>query len=116
MPPIDSIDTPVCLHGLLVFKCEQNRTDRQTVTSVLATSVHLIYKKVLEHSGVCDWWILLHAMLSITIWCVSQGARFMTTAMYDAREAMIPGSVYDRSNAGECRSTRMSMGVALQLL
>ncbi|NWT42077.1 RENT1 protein, partial [Chroicocephalus maculipennis] len=25
------------------------------------------------------------------------GARFMTTAMYDAREAIIPGSVYDRS-------------------
>ena len=82
---------------------QTDRTDRQTVTSVLATSVHLIYKKV-------------HAMLSINIWCVSQGARFMTTAMYDAREAMIPGSVYDRSNAGECRSTRMSMGVALQLL
>lgn len=30
-----------------------------------------------------------------------QGARFMSTAMYDAREAMIPGSVYDRSNTGE---------------
>lgn len=25
----------------------------------------------------------------------------MSTAMYDAREAMIPGSVYDRSNTGE---------------
>lgn len=31
-----------------------------------------------------------------------QGARFMTTAMYDAREAIIPGSVYDRSSQGEC--------------
>ena len=30
-----------------------------------------------------------------------QGARFMTTAMYDAREAIIPGSVYDRSSQGE---------------
>ncbi|KAG8126938.1 putative Regulator of nonsense transcripts 1-like protein [Naja naja] len=28
------------------------------------------------------------------------GARFMTTAMYDAREAIIPGSVYDRSSQG----------------
>ena len=34
-----------------------------------------------------------------------QGARFMTTAMYDAREALIPGSAYDRSNTGEA-STR----------
>lgn len=25
----------------------------------------------------------------------------MSTAMYDAREAMIPGSVYDRSNTGK---------------
>lgn len=25
----------------------------------------------------------------------------MTTAMYDAREAIIPGSVYDRSSQGE---------------
>ncbi len=25
----------------------------------------------------------------------------MSTAMYDAREAMIPGSVYDRSSTGE---------------
>lgn len=24
----------------------------------------------------------------------------MSTAMYDAREALIPGSAYDRSNAG----------------
>lgn len=24
----------------------------------------------------------------------------MSTAMYDAREALIPGSVYDRSNTG----------------
>lgn len=29
-----------------------------------------------------------------------QGGRFMSTAMYDAREALIPGSAYDRSNAG----------------
>lgn len=28
---------------------------------------------------------------------INPGARFMTTAMYDAREAIIPGSVYDRS-------------------
>lgn len=27
----------------------------------------------------------------------------MSTAMYDAREALIPGSVYDRSNNGEDR-------------
>lgn len=32
---------------------------------------------------------------------VLQGGRFMSTAMYDAREALIPGSVYDRSNNGE---------------
>lgn len=25
------------------------------------------------------------------------GSHFMTTAMYDAREAMVPGSMYDRS-------------------
>uniref|UniRef100_A0A8B9HPA5 ATP-dependent helicase RENT1 n=1 Tax=Astyanax mexicanus TaxID=7994 RepID=A0A8B9HPA5_ASTMX len=31
---------------------------------------------------------------------INPGARFMSTAMYDAREAMIPGSVYDRSNTG----------------
>ncbi|KAF2986644.1 hypothetical protein EK904_004807, partial [Melospiza melodia maxima] len=29
---------------------------------------------------------------------INPGARFMTTAMYDAREAIIPGSVYDRSS------------------
>lgn len=29
-----------------------------------------------------------------------QGGRFMSTAMYDAREVLIPGSAYDRSNAG----------------
>ncbi|KAL1281091.1 hypothetical protein QQF64_015691, partial [Cirrhinus molitorella] len=29
---------------------------------------------------------------------INPGARFMSTAMYDAREAMIPGSVYDRSS------------------
>lgn len=28
----------------------------------------------------------------------------MTTAMYDAREAIIPGSVYDRSSQGESSS------------
>jgi len=27
----------------------------------------------------------------------------MSTAMYDAREALIPGSAYDRSGAGESR-------------
>lgn len=32
--------------------------------------------------------------------CVFQGGRFMSTAMYDAREALIPGSAYDRSSAG----------------
>ncbi|XP_042300362.1 regulator of nonsense transcripts 1-like, partial [Sceloporus undulatus] len=32
---------------------------------------------------------------------INPGARFMTTAMYDAREAIIPGSVYDRSSQGE---------------
>lgn len=37
--------------------------------------------------------------------CFSQGARFMSTAMYDAREAMIPGSVYDRSSTGENTDT-----------
>lgn len=30
-----------------------------------------------------------------------QGGRFMSTAMYDAREALIPGSAYDRSSNGE---------------
>ena len=34
---------------------------------------------------------------------VSQGGRFMSTAMYDAREALIPGSAYDRSGTGESR-------------
>lgn len=29
-----------------------------------------------------------------------QGGRFMSTAMYDAREALIPGSAYDRSSTG----------------
>lgn len=32
--------------------------------------------------------------------CFLQGGRFMSTAMYDAREALIPGSVYDRSSNG----------------
>lgn len=27
------------------------------------------------------------------------GSHFMTTAIYDAREAMVPGSMYDRSGA-----------------
>uniref|UniRef100_A0AAZ3QQY8 Upf1 domain-containing protein n=1 Tax=Oncorhynchus tshawytscha TaxID=74940 RepID=A0AAZ3QQY8_ONCTS len=31
---------------------------------------------------------------------INPGARFMSTAMYDAREALIPGSAYDRSSAG----------------
>nr|BAE02059.1 unnamed protein product [Macaca fascicularis] len=31
---------------------------------------------------------------------INPGARFMTTAMYDAREAIIPGSVCDRSSQG----------------
>lgn len=34
----------------------------------------------------------------ISVFC--QGGRFMSTAMYDAREALIPGSAYDRSNTG----------------
>uniref|UniRef100_A0A3Q1C453 Upf1 domain-containing protein n=1 Tax=Amphiprion ocellaris TaxID=80972 RepID=A0A3Q1C453_AMPOC len=29
---------------------------------------------------------------------INPGGRFMSTAMYDAREALIPGSAYDRSN------------------
>uniref|UniRef100_A0AAY5KMF3 Upf1 domain-containing protein n=1 Tax=Esox lucius TaxID=8010 RepID=A0AAY5KMF3_ESOLU len=31
---------------------------------------------------------------------INPGGRFMSTAMYDAREALIPGSVYDRSSTG----------------
>uniref|UniRef100_A0A4W6F510 ATP-dependent helicase RENT1 n=1 Tax=Lates calcarifer TaxID=8187 RepID=A0A4W6F510_LATCA len=31
---------------------------------------------------------------------INPGGRFMSTAMYDAREALIPGSVYDRSSNG----------------
>uniref|UniRef100_A0AAX7T4H3 Upf1 domain-containing protein n=1 Tax=Astatotilapia calliptera TaxID=8154 RepID=A0AAX7T4H3_ASTCA len=31
---------------------------------------------------------------------INPGGRFMSTAMYDAREALIPGSAYDRSNGG----------------
>lgn len=38
-----------------------------------------------------------------------QGARFMTTAMYDAREAIIPGSVYDRSSQGESAGDRLAL-------
>jgi len=37
----------------------------------------------------------------------SQGGRFMSTAMYDAREALIPGSVYDRSANGNHRHSRL---------
>lgn len=37
----------------------------------------------------------------------------MTTAMYDAREAIIPGSVYDRSSQGE---SLQGAGPALWLL
>ncbi|XP_038597724.1 regulator of nonsense transcripts 1-like, partial [Tachyglossus aculeatus] len=36
---------------------------------------------------------------------INPGARFMTTTMYDAREAIIPGSVYDHSGPG--RSSNM---------
>lgn len=36
---------------------------------------------------------------------INPGGRFMSTAMYDAREALIPGSVYDRSSNG--RSSNM---------
>uniref|UniRef100_A0A8C8GZA5 Upf1 domain-containing protein n=1 Tax=Oncorhynchus tshawytscha TaxID=74940 RepID=A0A8C8GZA5_ONCTS len=36
---------------------------------------------------------------------INPGGRFMSTAMYDAREALIPGSVYDRSSTG--RSSNM---------
>lgn len=46
---------------------------------------------------------------TMSLSCVSssgtQGGRFMTTAMFSAREAMIPGGMYDRSrgmvNGGE---------------
>lgn len=38
----------------------------------------------------------------------------MTTAMYDAREAIIPGSVYDRSSQGE--SALWDLGQALGML
>lgn len=38
----------------------------------------------------------------------------MTTAMYDAREAIIPGSVYDRSSQGE--SPLWDLGQALGML
>lgn len=38
----------------------------------------------------------------------------MTTAMYDAREAIIPGSVYDRSSQGESLSG--GPGLALRML
>lgn len=43
----------------------------------------------------------LNVKLCPTIPQCFQGARFMTTAMYDAREAIIPGSVYDRSSQGK---------------
>ncbi|XP_033367545.1 regulator of nonsense transcripts 1 [Parus major] len=46
--------------------------------------------------GVWSWfWLVLMGFPKSM-----QGARFMTTAMYDAREAIIPGSVYDRSSQG----------------
>ncbi|XP_032387046.1 regulator of nonsense transcripts 1 [Etheostoma spectabile] len=35
---------------------------------------------------------------------INPGGRFMSTAMYDAREALIPGSVYDRSSNGRSSS------------
>ncbi|KAK2498913.1 hypothetical protein MC885_006547 [Smutsia gigantea] len=39
---------------------------------------------------------------------INPGARFMTTAMYDAREAIIPGSVYDRSSQGGVSALRLT--------
>lgn len=38
----------------------------------------------------------------------------MSTAMYDAREALIPGSAYDRSNAGIYLLVILSTGFCLQ--
>lgn len=46
----------------------------------------------------CIGRFLLCASVLNGIWCFFQGGRFMSTAMYDAREALIPGSAYDRSN------------------
>lgn len=37
----------------------------------------------------------------------------MTTAMYDAREAIIPGSVYDRSSQGKETPKNSLRGVSL---
>lgn len=40
----------------------------------------------------------------------------MSTAMYDAREALIPGSVYDRSNNGmELKSSSILFSVILNV-
>ena len=34
----------------------------------------------------------------LRLYCDFQGGRFMSTAMFDAREVLIPGSAYDRNN------------------
>lgn len=49
------------------------------------------------------------------VW-VLQGGRFMSTAMYDAREALIPGSVYDRSSTGERRRQTVNLCVFVLVL
>lgn len=56
---------------------------------------HLPGTRCLESSSLCQHDKFLTDLNPL------QGARFMTTAMYDAREAIIPGSVYDRSSQGE---------------
>ena len=48
---------------------------------------------------------ILEIMRRIICPFVLQGGRFMSTAMYDAREALIPGSAYDRSSNGEKNTT-----------
>lgn len=48
-------------------------------------------------------WFMCDQIFSCFL-CI-QGCHFMSTTMYDAREAMVPGSVYDRSgqvNGGLC--------------
>lgn len=50
------------------------------------------YSQVAVHSSMLSF---------VQLFQCFQGARFMTTAMYDAREAIIPGSVYDRSSQGK---------------
>lgn len=44
--------------------------------------------------------LLKRGMQLLKMIIVFQGGRFMSTAMYDAREALIPGSAYDRSSTG----------------